>query len=83
MGVRFKRNIRRAAFCSFTGLFKGDQFGMRHIIVTVSSLANNLAIGGNDDTTYKWIWRNETDARRRKFKGFSGKDMIDCMLVRQ
>lgn len=72
MGVGLKRNIRCSAFCFITGLLKGNDLGVGHAIVGVSSVADDLAFGGYNDTAHERIGTHKPDTQRSLVKRPSG-----------
>src|SRR5437868_3074926 len=62
MRMRLERHIRSSAACTFAGLLKSDHFGVRDVVVKITSLANDLPVSGNDNASDKRIRRYKSNA---------------------
>ncbi len=76
MAVRFERNISCAAVCPLSGMFEGDGLGVYNVVVDISPLTDDLAVGGGYHAANERIWAGETDAFRREFERTSDEDLV-------
>ncbi len=64
VAVRLERNVGCTTFCTISGLLESNRFGVDDVVVDVSSLADDLASGGDDDAADERVWRDQAYAFR-------------------